>query len=112
MEGKGHSDDLEKAMRTLFILALQVLLVRFANAGIAGLTKFFRLQFPGSWSPPPGSTSKDPKGESTPEPLKVDNLCVDMNQVLHSGLKLAASGNMKTFMSKVFSDLDNLLKVV
>ena len=99
-------------------VAVGVLLPSLVDAGIAGLTKFFRLQFPGSWSdvvttaslPKDSKESKDePMG---PEPLKVDNLCVDMNQMLHSGLKLAASGNMKTFMSKIFADLDNLLRVV
>ena len=56
-------------------------------------------------------TQLDMDGKEAP-PIQVENLCVDMNQMLHSGLKLAVNGNMKTFASKIYTDLDNLLKIV
>ena len=81
-------------------------------SGIAGLTKFFRQQFSGSWTKPVVTKNQlDLEGKVSP-PMQVENLCVDMNQVLHSGLKLAVNGNIKTFASKIYTDLDNLLKIV
>ena len=100
-------------MRTL-LLVLLVLVVWTSPclSGIAGLTKFFRQQFSGSWTKPiVTKTQLDMDGKEAP-PIQVENLCVDMNQVLHSGLKLAVNGNMKTFASKIYTDLDNLLKIV
>ena len=88
-----------RPIKLVLLVVLGTLLPSTVDAGIAGLTKFLRSQFPGSWSDVT-IASKDPKEDTAaPKPLKVDNLCVDMNQMLHSGLKLAASGNMKTFVS-------------
>ncbi len=77
-----------------------------AEGGIAGLTKFFRTKFSDCWI-----TVSPPLDPLEPAPYQVDNLCIDMNQVLHTGLRLALSGNTKHFMSKVFKDLDNILRV-
>ena len=76
------------------------------QGGIAGLTKFFRTKFSDCWV-----TVSPPTDPSEAAPYQVDNLCIDMNQVLHTGLRLALSGNTKHFMSKVFKDLDNILRL-
>ena len=88
-----------------FILVL-LTLSRSVEGGIAGLSKFFKTKFSDCWI-----TVSPPLDPLEPAPYQVDNLCIDMNQVLHTGLRLALSGNTKHFMSKVFKDLDNILRV-
>ena len=78
------------------------------EGGIAGLTKFFRSTFPDAWTPLSEMVPKDPHTKEL-VPYKVDHLCIDMNQIIHSALKMALKGEQKKFMTKIFKDMDKIL---
>lgn len=82
---------------TVIFLASVVFHFKFmpmsVEAGVPGLSKFIRTRYKTAWQKLPltNPTSKD-----SSSPLLVDHLCIDMNQLLHSGFRKAS--NMTHFM--------------
>lgn len=81
------------------ILYIVMVLFQFANAGVEGLTKYFRRSYKHTWT-------EVKKKHVT----KVDHLLIDMNQLLHSGPKKCR--NRSHFIALLFSNIDRLLKTV
>jgi len=78
------------------IFPLALLALHSVNAGVPGLTKYFKLEYKSAW------THANPTS-----PIHVDHLCIDMNHFLHNSFR--KSTTMKHFMSKLFSVLDEIL---
>ena len=92
------------AVATLLLL-LFVSLVDQTRGGVAGLTKFFRTEsFKHTW------TALDNAQPS--EVVKADHVCIDMNQILHSGSVKVAARNPAHFMALLFTTMDSLLRTV
>ena len=85
-------------------ILLALLLLSSASillAGVVGLTKFFRKRSSGSW-----------RTASTTKPLLVDHICIDMNQLVHTSLRSKSNPTLTKCISKIYSELDGVLKFV
>ena len=87
------------------LVLLFVSLVEQTWGGVAGLTKFFRTEsFKHTWT---SLDSAHPSGV-----VKADHVCIDMNQILHSGSVKVAARNPAHFMALLFTSMDSLLRTV
>jgi 5'-3' exonuclease len=87
-------------LRSLATLLLFLLLaINEIHSGILGLTKFFRTNYKNAWTT-----------LNTKEPLEASHVAIEMNQILHTNMRVAR--DPKHFISKIYCSLDGLLDVV
>lgn len=82
------------------VLLYLLVSLQHTQCGIVGLSKFFRASYKNAWV-------ADVSKVGT---IKVDHLCIDMNQVLHGCFR--STKNPDHIMAKIFNKLDEIFTMV